>query len=86
MAVQTVLVALIVAACVVYAAWALMPAAGRRGIAGALTKLPLPEGLARRLARAAKAPGGCGCDGCDAPAPPGTAAVKPVTFHPRHRR
>ncbi len=86
---QTLIVTLIVAACSVYAAWTLMPAAARRTVAIRLLKLPLPRLLAARMQRAATAASGCGCDGCDrAPLKSQAAAPKPqvVTFHPRPRR
>lgn len=66
---QELLVALIVLACTVYAAWTLMPSALRRAIAQRLQHWPWPPLLARSLRRAALAPTGCGCDGCDAKAP-----------------
>ena len=61
---QTLAVIPLVMACGVYSAWALMPAAPRRRLAVALGRLP----WARRvpaIARAAREPVGCGCDGCD---------------------
>jgi hypothetical protein len=85
---QTLIVLLLVAACSLYAAWTLMPAAARRPLAGALLKFPLPEAVVRRLRRAAAASTGCGCDGCDAAPPPGAkdvGAVQVVTFHPRRK-
>ena len=51
MSVQAVIVALLVVACSLYAAWTLMPAAARRGIARTLLKLPLPGAVKRRLQR-----------------------------------
>ena len=64
-AAQTCIVALVVGACLAYAVWTLMPAAARRGAASALLGLPWPTTVAARLRRAARAPSGCGCDGCD---------------------
>ena len=63
---QTLAVAPIVAGCLGHAVWALMPSAARRRTAAALlAALPRwPEGLARRLGRAARAPSGSGCSGC----------------------
>ena len=89
---QTAIVALLVAGCAVYAAWALLPAAARRAVAVALLKRPLPAFAARFLRRHADAASGCGCDGCDrnvasppaAGAPPGEGA--PLVFHPRRKR
>jgi len=86
---QTLIVALLVAGCSVYAAWTLMPAAARRAIASSLLKLPLPNRFALRMRQAATAPSGCGCDGCDhAPAAKAAASKAPrvVTFHPRPPR
>ena len=65
MIVQHVVVAFLVVACSAYAAWTLMPATARRGIAVSLLKLPLPAALAARLRKHAVAASGCGCDGCD---------------------
>lgn len=84
---QTLIVALLVVACVVYASWTLMPAAARRALARSLLKLAPPEALAAKLRRAATASAGCGCDGCDhapAKAAPKTAP-QVVTFHRRAR-
>ncbi|MBS0444437.1 MAG: hypothetical protein JSR59_00670 [Proteobacteria bacterium] len=86
MTLQGLFVALIVAGCCVYAAWTLMPSAARRTLAGALSKLTLPAPVARRMAKAATASTGCGCDGCDRsevtrPAMP--AGTRPVAFHRR---
>ena len=89
---QSMIVAVLVIGCAVYAAWSLMPAAGRRALAGALLRLPLPEALAARCRKAAAAPSGCGCSGCDrggATPPTGAAQDTPtrtITFHPRTRR
>ncbi len=81
---QTLIVALLVVACSVYAAWTLMPAAARRGIASALLKLPLPGAFAAKMRRAATVSSGCGCDGCDhAPAKAAPQAPQVVTFHRR---
>jgi len=85
---QTLIVALLVAGCSVYAAWTLMPAAARRAIALSLLKLPLPNALALRMRKAATMSSGCGCDSCDH-APAKTAVPKTpqvVTFHRRPPR
>ena len=87
---QHVAVAFLVVACSTYAAWSLMPASARRGIAVSLLKLPLPAAIATRLRKLAVAPSGCGCDGCDrsTAAKPTVGAVQPLTFHrpaPRRR-
>ena len=90
--IQTVVVTLLVAGCAVYAAWALLPAAARRGIALALLKRPLPNVAARFLRRHAEAASGCGCDGCDrnvdaAPSPSERPPAEgaPLVFHPRRK-
>jgi hypothetical protein len=82
---QTLIVALLVVGCSVYAGWTLMPAAARRAIAQSLLKLPLPSAFALKMRKAATVSSGCGCDGCDhAPAKPKAPHV--VTFHPRPPR
>jgi hypothetical protein len=87
--VQSLVVALVVVACALHAAWSLAPVAARRAVAGRLLALPLPRRLAATLRRHADATSaGCACDGCDksaakaktTAAPPGGA---PITFHPR---
>jgi hypothetical protein len=79
---QTLIVTLIVAACSVYAAWTVMPSAWRRTLAQRLQHWPLPALLSRPLRRAALAPTGCGCDGCDAKQPaPG--APQTIQLHRR---
>ena len=90
MLLQSLVVAVIVAACAVYAAWTLMPASLRRAIALALLKLPLPGGVATFMRRHSAQASGCGCDGCDKSvlksAPPaGPASTATLTFHPRRR-
>jgi hypothetical protein len=94
--VQTLVVALVVIACALKAAWMLSPAAARRAIARRLLALPLrlPTRLATRLRKDAEASGsGCACDGCDhakvkvkAPVTatqPLAAGTAPITFHRR---
>jgi len=84
---QAFVVALLVAACSIYAAWVLMPGVARRALATRLLKLPLPSSVAGRLRKAATASSGCGCDGCDAgPASPVKSATQVVTFHSRPPR
>jgi hypothetical protein len=78
---QDLLVALIVAACTGYAVWVLMPSALRRAIAQRVQHWPWPSAISRRLRRAAQAPTGCGCDGCDTKPP--AAASKPIRIHRR---
>ena len=88
---QSVVVACLVVACAVYAAWTLLPAAARRGLALALLQRPLPGVAARFLRRHAEAASSCGCAGCDrngaAPraveGPPAQGA--PLVFHPRRK-
>ncbi len=62
---QIVLTTTIVAACALYAAWVLMPAAARRWVVRGMLAAPLPKGLASALSPYATAPTGCACDGCD---------------------
>ena len=85
---QTFIVALLVPACTLYAAWKLMPAAARRGLATVALRVPhLPARVEARLRRSAQAASGCGCDGCDhAEKKPAATATRPITFHPRARR
>jgi hypothetical protein len=92
---QTFIVALLVLGCATYAAWTLMPAVARRAVATALLRLPLPNGFAQKMRRAAVMESGCGCDSCDrAPAnvaaksapQAGPATPQVITFHPRVRR
>jgi hypothetical protein len=90
MMLQNLIVALIVAACTGYAAWVLMPSAWRRALAQRLQNGPWPERVASRLRRAAQAPTGCACDGCDAnkakPAGTGTnSGVKVIRIHRQPR-
>jgi len=83
---QTTLVALVVAGCLVYAVWVLMPAVARRPVARTLLRLPLPAVLRGAVGRAAQGSNGCGCDGCDSPAAAPRDAARPVTFHARPKR
>ena len=88
---QIVVATLVVLGCALYAAWTLLPAAGRRTVAVALLQRPLPGFAARFLQRHARAASGCGCDGCDrnvaapppAERPPAQGA--PLVFHPRRK-
>ena len=86
---QWLVVALVVAASATYAAWALIPASLRRGIAGVLLKLPLPAPLAARMRAVATSTSSCGCSGCDrnplarADADSEFAATKPIILHRR---
>ena len=87
---QHVAVAFLVVACSTYAAWSLMPATARRGIAVSLLKLPLPTAIATRLRKLTVAASSCGCDGCDrsTAVKPVAGGVQPLTFHrpaPRQR-
>ncbi len=95
MIVQTVVVACLVAACMTYAAWTLMPASMRRTLALALLKLPLPKFFSAVMEKHSAMSSGCACDGCDksekvvakrpaaGPMPDGAA---PIVFHPRLRK
>jgi hypothetical protein len=95
MTLQTLVVALLVVGCSVYAAWSLMPGAARRAIALRLLKLNPPALFARPLQRAVTKAAGCGCDGCDhaplragaAPAAGDAPAAKeqPIVFQRRVR-
>jgi hypothetical protein len=85
---QTLIVALLVVACSLRAAWILTPAAARRSIARAVLARRLPDWLVAPLRKHARAAGdGCACDGCDKgadAAPPNAApTVAPITFHRR---
>lgn len=88
---QILVVALLVIACSLRAAWILAPAAARRAVARGLLTWPLPDALARPLRKhAAAASGGCACDGCDkssdAATPKAAPALAPITFHRRPPR
>jgi hypothetical protein len=84
---QSLVVALIVAGCAVYAAWTLMPGASRRAIAVALLKLPLPDGMAAFMRRHSVVASGCACDGCDkSVAKRAAPEVQTITLHPRMRK
>ncbi|MEO6895638.1 MAG: hypothetical protein ABI218_03225 [Caldimonas sp.] len=94
MLIQSFLVAVIVATCVTYAVWTLMPAFLRRPLARAMLRLPLPRGLSAAIAKYTVEASGCACDGCDkgqsraastAPSP-STGAGAPLVFHPRPRK
>jgi hypothetical protein len=64
-AAQWLVVALVVATSATYATWTLLPAPLRRGLAGALLKLPLPAAIATRVRAVATSASSCGCSGCD---------------------
>ena len=83
MALQQLVVMVLVLACGSYAAWTLMPAAGRRAIASRLLKLHLPARLQQPLLKAMKPAGACGgCDNCGDEKPAATAiGVKPIRIH-----
>jgi hypothetical protein len=85
---QTLIVALLVVACSLRAAWILAPATARRAVARALLARPLPAWLTAPLRKHAQAKGnGCACDGCDKAArasePDAAPTVAPITFHRR---
>ena len=89
--VQTLVALVLVVACAAYATWTLLPARGRRGIAKALLKRPLPGPLARFFGRHATATTGSGCGSCEhnpaaapqAGQPPAEGA--PLVFHRRRK-
>jgi hypothetical protein len=86
---QTLLALLLVVGCAGYATWTLLPAGGRRGIARALLKRPLPRPAAGFFRRHAMASASYGCVTCErnpasAPEtgrPP--AQGTPLVFHRR---
>ena len=87
---QWLAVAFVVAGSAMYATWTLMPMSLRRGLAGALLKLPLPASIATRLRAVASTASSCGCSGCDRnpPAQAGAdarkmAAPQPIKLHRR---
>jgi len=87
---QWLAVAFVVAGSAMYATWTLMPMSLRRGLVGALLKLPLPASIATRMRAVAIDASSCGCSGCDrnplAHADAGskkTAAPQPITLHRR---
>jgi hypothetical protein len=81
---QSAVVAIVVPGCALYVAWLLAPAAAKRQLARGLLKLPLPRPLAATLQRTANGAGGCGCDGCDAPAKQAAQDTGvPITLHRR---
>lgn len=86
---QEFIVAVIVAACTVYAAWALMPSALRRRLAQRIQHWPWPAAIGKHVRRATLAPTGCGCDaGCDAGGkgkPASQAPSQPIHFHRKPR-
>lgn len=85
---QTLIVALLVPGCALYAAWKLMPGSARRTLATSLLRLPhLPTAIAARLHRHARAASGCGCDGCDHgdQRPASARAVQTIVFQRRPR-
>lgn len=82
---QNLLVALIVAACAGYAVWVLMPSAWRRGLAQRVVGWPWPRLLATPLRRAAQAPTGCGCNGCDSANPAARSSHQPIRIHRQHK-
>ncbi|HZE90996.1 MAG TPA: hypothetical protein VE029_04680 [Rhizobacter sp.] len=85
---QELFVALMVFACTAYAVWSLLPRTLRRELAQRAEHWPLPRPLASRVKRAAQAPSGCGCDGCDGKSPvaPPAGAVQPIRLHRAARR
>jgi hypothetical protein len=93
MGMESLLVALLVGASSVSAAWTLMPQIARRTLATGLQRLPLPARVNAFLAQAAQNAGGCNCSGCDRASAKGgqarSSAVQgpqALVFHPRQRR
>lgn len=90
---QSLIVAIVVLASLLYASWTLMPSTLRMAIARMLLRLHWPARTQAWLERAAAGPTGCGCDGCDAgtkpsgkPAKADPAAAQPIRFHPPAKR
>ena len=89
---QWAIVAAVVLASAVYAAWTLMPATLRRTLAAAALKLPLPNLVAARMRAELASSSSCGCRGCDrnplSSRTTGVAAptvTQPITLHRRTR-
>ncbi len=87
---QSIVVALVVIASAIYAAWMLMPASLRRVLAAAALRLPLPAVVAARMRVHASAASSCGCSGCDrnplaktSAASAATPAIRPIKLHRR---
>jgi hypothetical protein len=87
---QALVVLVLVVGSAAYAAWTLLPAAGRRRIARMLLKGPLPGALARFFTRHATEAPSPGCGSCERNAdatragrPPAEGA--PLVFHRRSR-
>ena len=83
---QSLVVALLVAACALYAVWTLMPSSGRRRVAVLALSKSVPEPLARWLRPYAQADSGCACSGCDKAESAATTRgpeVAKITFHRR---
>jgi hypothetical protein len=85
---QALVVAVLVAGCLFYAVWTLMPASARRRIATILLARPLPGFVADALRPYTSSASGCGCDGCNRSSRPGAApsGATPITFHRRRQR
>ena len=87
MLIQTLVVAVLVLGCAVYASWILMPTGLRRRLAQHLLQVRWPSVVATRLQRHAQAASGCGCDGCDhATKPADPAQAQPIRLHRRIAR
>ena len=74
---QNLVVALLVAGCLVYVLWTLAPKVPRSRLASKLVTLPLPKLMQKHLAAAARQQGGCGSCGTCA----GNAASKKLQPH-----
>jgi len=89
MLIQTLVVAMLMLGCAVYASWTLMPAGIRRRLAQQLLQVRWPAIVTARLRRHAQAASGCGCDGCDhatKPADRAQAQAQPIRLHRRIAR
>ncbi|HEX4986686.1 MAG TPA: hypothetical protein VFV71_11550 [Burkholderiales bacterium] len=81
---QTLIVALIVAAAFVYAAWLFLPKAGRRWLLDRLIAVS-PAPLGARLVRIREEPGAAGCSTCKGceEAPAASPPTRTIRIH-RH--
>ena len=84
---QLMIVSLLVTVCTLYAVWVLMPVVARRYVAQQLIRLPLGQTLKAPLVRAAAAPSGCDCSGCDKVVDvKNKGEAQPLRFHARPKR
>jgi hypothetical protein len=87
MLIQSLIVGLVVLACVAYSIWTLMPAAWRRALASRLLQRRALAGQ-DWLQRAARGGAGCasGCDGCGEASKPAQAPGAPQVIKIHRRR